>query len=133
QREEGEPGMDLTLTLDLDLQEYAAQRLGDESAAAVVMDIHTGELLVMASTPSFDPNAFNRGLSSAEWKDLISNPRAPLTNKAIAGQYPPGSTFKMITGLAALESGVITPEQRIFCPGFMALGNNRFHCWKKHG
>lgn len=132
-REEGEPGMELPLSLDLELQEYAAQRLGEESAAAVVMDIHSGELLVMASTPSFDPNAFNRGLSSTEWKDLISNPRAPLTNKAIAGQYAPGSTFKMMVALAALESGAITPEQRVFCPGFMALGNNRFHCWKKHG
>lgn len=132
-REDGQPGMDLPLTLDLELQQYAAQRLGEESAAAVVMDIHTGELVVMASTPSFDPNAFNRGLSSAEWKELISNPRAPLTNKAIAGQYAPGSTFKMMTALAGLESGAITPEQRVFCPGFMALGNNRFHCWKKHG
>ncbi len=132
-RDEGEPGMDLHLTLDVELQEYAAQRLGDESAAVVVMDIHTGELLVMASTPSYDPNAFNRGLTSAEWKDLISNPRAPLSNKAIAGQFAPGSTFKMLVALAALEAGTITPEQRVFCPGFMVLGNNRFHCWKKHG
>lgn len=132
-REEGLPGMDLPLTLDIELQEYAAQRLGEESAAVVVMDIHTGALLVMASNPSFDPNAFNRGLSSAEWKDLINNPRSPLTNKAIAGQYAPGSTYKMMVALAGLEFGAITPEQRVFCPGHMALGNMRFHCWKKGG
>ncbi len=132
-RDEGEAGADLRLSLDVNLQEFAAQRMGAESAATVVMDIHNGEVLVMASTPSFDPNAFNRGLTSVEWKDLVGNPRAPLTNKAIAGQYAPGSTFKMMVALAALENGTITPEQRVFCPGFMALGNNRFHCWKKHG
>ncbi len=132
-REDGLPGIDLPLTLDIELQEYAAQRLGEESAAVVVMDIHTGAVLVMACNPSFDPNAFNRGLSSAEWKDLINNPRSPLTNKAIAGQYAPGSTFKMMVALAGLEYGAITPEQRVFCPGHMALGNMRFHCWKKGG
>lgn len=132
-RAEGLPGMDLPLTLDIELQEYAAQRLGEESAAVVVMDIHTGALLVMASNPTFDPNAFNRGLSTTEWKELINNPRSPLTNKAIAGQYAPGSTFKMMVALAGLEFGAITPEQRVFCPGHMALGNMRFHCWKKGG
>lgn len=132
-RDDGEPGAELPLTIDLDLQEYAAQRLGEESAAVVVMDVHTGEVLVMASTPSFDPNAFNRGLRADEWKDLVANPRAPLTNKSIAGQYPPGSTFKMIVAMAGLEAGVITPEQRVFCPGHMSLGTARFHCWKKGG
>ncbi|MDR3437659.1 penicillin-binding protein 2 [Telmatospirillum sp.] len=132
-RDEGEPGIDLNLTIDLDLQQFAAQRLGAESAAAVVIDIHTGDILVMASTPSFDPNAFNRGLSSDEWRELSSNPRSPLTNKAIAGQYPPGSTFKLMTALAALESGTITADQRVLCPGQMSLGNITFHCWKKGG
>ncbi|HIJ38557.1 MAG TPA: penicillin-binding protein 2 [Rhodospirillaceae bacterium] len=132
-RDDGEPGLDLSLTIDLDLQQFAAQRLGQESAAAVVMDIHTGDLLVMASTPSFDPNAFNRGLSADEWKELSSNPRSPLTNKSIAGQYPPGSTFKLMTALAALESGSVTADQRVFCPGQMNLGSISFHCWKKGG
>lgn len=132
-RDEGEPGLDLHLTIDLELQQFAAQRLGNESAAAVVVDIHTGDVLVMASTPSFDPNAFNRGLSQDEWKDLSTNPRSPLTNKAIAGQYPPGSTFKIITSMAALESGIITPDMRVLCTGEMSLGNIRFHCWKKGG
>ena len=133
ERNEGEPGVDLTLTLDMRLQEYAAQRLGDESAACVVMDIHTGELLVMASTPSFDPNAFNRGLSTEEWKELSTNPRAPLQNKALSGTFAPGSTFKMIVAIAALEAGVVTADQRVFCPGHMQMGNIKFHCWKKGG
>jgi penicillin-binding protein 2 len=133
ERREGEPGVDLALTLDLRLQEYAAQRLGDESAAVVVLDIHTGETVVMASTPSFDPNAFNRGLTSAEWSDLVNNPHSPLTNKAIAGQFAPGSTFKLMVALAALESNAITPDQRVFCPGHIQLGNIKFHCWKKGG
>jgi penicillin-binding protein 2 len=133
ERNEGEPGVDLSLTLDMRLQEYAAQRLGDESAAAVVMDIHTGDVLVMASTPSFDPNAFNRGLTPEEWKDLSTNLRSPLQNKAIAGTFAPGSTFKLVTAMAALESGLVTPDQRVFCPGHMQLGNIRFHCWKKGG
>lgn len=133
ERNEGEPGVDLNLTLDMRLQEYAAQRLGEESAAAVVMDIHTGDVLVMASNPSFDPNAFNRGLTPEEWKDLSTNPRSPLQNKAIAGTFAPGSTFKLITAMAALESGTVTPDQRVFCPGHMQMGNIRFHCWKKGG
>lgn len=132
-RDEGQPGADLNLAIDVDLQRYAMDRLGDESAAAVMMDIHTGEVLVMASTPSFDPNAFNRGLTGDEWKDLTTNPRSPLTNKAIAGQYAPGSTFKLMTALAALESASITADTKVFCPGEMSLGNITFHCWKKGG
>lgn len=133
ERNEGEPGVNLTLTLDTRLQEYAAQRLGDESAACVVMDIHTGEVLVMASTPSFDPNAFNRGLTTEEWKTLSTNLRSPLQNKALSGTFAPGSTFKLVVALAALESGAVTPDQRVFCPGHMQLGSIKFHCWKKGG
>ncbi|RAU22283.1 penicillin-binding protein 2 [Paramagnetospirillum kuznetsovii] len=133
ERKEGEPGVDLNLSLDVKLQEYAAQRLGDESAAVVVMDIHTGDVIVMASTPSFDPNSFNRGLTSEEWKELSTNPRSPLSNKAIAGQFAPGSTFKLVTALAALESRDITPEMRVFCSGHTQLGSIKFHCWKKEG
>ncbi|KAF0117259.1 MAG: penicillin-binding protein 2 [Rhodospirillaceae bacterium] len=132
-RREGEPGNDVHLTLDIRLQRFAAGRLGEESAAVVVMNILTGEVIVLASTPSFDPNRFSRGLSTTEWKTLNSHPRLPLTNKAIAGQYAPGSTFKMMVALAALESGVITPEVRVYCPGHLSLGNTRFHCWKKGG
>jgi len=133
QRTEGDPGQDLTLTIDLNLQQFAAQRLGGESASVVVMDIYSGEILVMASTPSFDPNAFNRGLTTEEWKDLITNPRSPLTNKAVSGQYPPGSTFKTMVALAALESGAITKEHSVDCQGKMKLGNFTWYCDKRHG
>lgn len=133
ERKEGEAGTDLMLTLDERLQRYASERLGAESAASVVMDIHTGEVLVMASTPSYDPNAFNRGLSQREWNALSGDPRAPMTNKAISGQYSPGSTFKMIVAMAALEQGAITPDQTIYCNGHTDLGSRRFHCWEKRG
>lgn len=132
-REDGEPGADLRLTLDIRLQKIAAQALGDQSGTVVVMDCMTGEVLAMASQPGYDPNAFNRGLSNEEWKTLISNPKSPLSNKPIAGQYAPGSTFKMLVAMAAYEAGVIKPEQTVFCPGFMTLGNSRFHCWKRGG
>jgi penicillin-binding protein 2 len=132
-RDDGEPGVDLNLTIDIELQRFAAQRLGDESAAVVVMDIHTGEVLVMASTPSFDPNAFNRGLLAEEWKDLTTNPRSPLTNKAIAGQYAPGSTFKTMVSLAALESGILTKDHTVVCGGRLYLGNQTRYCDKVHG
>jgi penicillin-binding protein 2 len=133
ERKEGEPGVDLALTLDMRLQEYAAQRLGDESASVVVMDIHSGDVIVMASTPSYDPNAFNRGLTPDEWKELVNNPRAPLQNKAISGTFAPGSTFKLVVALAALEAGVVTPDQAVFCSGHTQLGSYKFHCWKKGG
>ena len=132
-RKEGEPGAEISLTIDMGLQKMASQRMADESAAAVVLDVHNGDVLAMVSTPSFDPNLFNTGLSAVQWKGLVNNPRAPLINKTIAGRYSPGSTFKMCVLLAALEKGVITPSSRIFCTGFLELGDARFHCWKKHG
>ncbi len=133
ERREGQPGAKLTLTLDVRLQEFASQRLGEEAAAAVVMDIHTGAVLVLASTPSFDSNAFTRGFSNEEWTALSQDPRAPLHHKAIAGAFAPGSTFKIVVALAALDGGAITPDLRVFCPGHMQLGNLKFHCWKKGG
>jgi len=132
-RQEGQPGSEVRLTIDLNLQNYIAKRLGNESATVVVMDVHTGEILALVSSPSYDPNSFNTGLSQAEWESLISNPKAPLTNKAIAGQYAPGSTFKPAVALAALEKGVVTPETKIHCSGSTKLGNAEFHCWKKGG
>jgi penicillin-binding protein 2 len=132
-RQGGEPGRDISLTLDLDLQTFAAERIADESAAVVVMDVQTGDVLAIASTPSFDPNAFNSGLSTADWNALVNNARSPLTNKAIAGQYAPGSTFKMIVALAALENGVASPEQTVFCNGKYEFGDGTFHCWKRWG
>jgi penicillin-binding protein 2 len=132
-RKEGQPGSDIALTVDLDLQRLAVDRLQGESGAAVVLDVHTGDVLAMASTPAYDPNAFNRGLSNTEWKALISNPKAPLTNKAVAGTYAPGSTFKIAVALAALEKGAITPDTHFRCHGHLSLGDARFHCWKRGG
>lgn len=132
-REEGTPGADIRLTLDIALQTLATERLGEESAAAVVVDVETGEILTLVSTPGFDPENFSRGLDDATWKSLTSNPRAPLTNKAIAGQYAPGSTIKAIVALAAMEAGVASPDHRVFCTGDVELGTAKFHCWKKGG
>jgi len=132
-RQEGTPGQDLGLTIDLGLQNSVLARLGDESASAVVMDVRNGEVLAMTTNPSFDPSLFNSGVSQAQWVEWTSNRRAPLINKAAAGLYPPGSTFKMVVAMAALEAKVMTPADRITCPGFLDLGNTRFHCWSKHG
>ena len=132
-RNEGEPGQDLALTIDANLQNAAAERLAkEESAAAVLMDVNDGGVLVLASHPSYDPHEFARGISGASWRALLNNHRAPLTNKTVSGQYAPGSTYKMVVALAALELG-IAPEMRVGCPGHMDLGDNRFHCWKKGG
>lgn len=133
-RQEGQPGDDLMLTIDLDVQNVAVQLLRDKlSAAAVVVDLHTGGLIAMASVPGYDPNAFNVGLTSAEWRAITHDPYSPLTNKAISGTYAPGSTFKPVVALAALESKVMTADTRVFCRGWVELGNTRFHCWKRGG
>lgn len=132
-REEGKPGDELVLTIDGGLQTFVHQRLmGEQSASAVVMDVENGDVLALASVPSYDPNAFNVGLTTKQWNDLVNDPLHPLNNKAIAGQYAPGSTFKMMVALAALKAG-IRPDHREFCPGHMTLGRSRFHCWKRHG
>lgn len=132
-RDEGQPGANQVLTVDLGLQRYAYERLQGQSGAIVVMDVHNGDVLALVSTPGFDPNAFARGLTQAEWQDLLNNPLGPLNNKAISGQYPPGSTFKMITAIAGLETGQVTPDTRIYCPGSVELGDTRFHCWLRGG
>jgi len=132
-REEGTPGKDLVLTVDSQLQTYVQQRLSAEKSASVVlMDIATGGVLALGSVPSFDPSAFNLGISSAHWRNLLNDPLHPLTNKATAGLYNPGSTYKMVVALAALEAG-IDPAQEVYCPGHYKLGNARFHCWKRYG
>ena len=133
ERKEGNPGADVVLTIDERLQRFSAERLDTESAAVVLMAIHTGDLLAMVSNPSFDANAFARGLTNEEWQELSTNDRKPLINKAIAGQFAPGSTFKTVVSLAALEHGVIAPDQTVHCNGRYSLGRYVKHCHKVHG
>ncbi len=130
---DGIPGKDIELTLDARLQKKAYDLFGEESGAAVVLDVHTGEILTFVSAPSFDPNLMTKGLNNEQWQALVSNERNPLSDKAISGLYSPGSTFKMVVALAALEAGIIKPDTRSFCAGKMFLGNHAFHCWKKVG
>jgi penicillin-binding protein 2 len=132
-RQEGTAGSGLRMTLDARLQNFLIARLGAESAAAVAIDVQTGDLLAIGSTPTFDPNLFVRGISSVDYKALTENDHRPLADKTVQGTYPPGSTFKMVTALAALEAGVITPEETVYCPGFTQLGDRKFHCWRRGG
>jgi len=133
-RTEGQPGSNALLTIDLDLQRFAAERLKEhQSGSVVVMDVITGDVIVMASTPGFDPNVFARGITQGEWRELLESPERPLNNKSIAGVYPPGSTYKVVTALAALESKAIDPWTVLPCAGFLTLGDIKFHCWLKGG
>ncbi len=132
-RQPGDPGAEVGLTLDASLQQIAMDRLGEESASAVMLDCRNGEVLAMASSPSFDPGLFDTGLSEAQWRAWTSDERAPLIDKAAVGVYAPGSTFKMAVALAALSAGVMTPTQQFFCPGYFVLGKTRFYCWKRGG
>jgi penicillin-binding protein 2 len=132
-RTEGTAGSNLQLTVDEGLQNFVQARLEGESASVVVMDVQTGDLLAIVSAPSFDPNKFVRGITVADYGELTGNKYRPLANKSVQGLYPPGSTFKMVTALAALEAGVIGPQDTVWCPGYLASGNRRFHCWKRGG
>ena len=127
------PGKDLSLTVDADLQKITIDRFGEESGAAVVMDVMSGDILAFVSTPAFDPNDFVNGISQSDYDLLRNNDRSPLYHKAYDGTYPPGSTFKMIVGIAALESGVTTPDERVTCNGQYKFGNNTWHCWRRNG
>ena len=132
-RKPPDSGGDLQLTVDAALQRFAIHRMGDESASAVVIDVRNGDVLCAASAPSFDPNLFVRGISGADYKVLTEDDHRPLATKTVQGAYPPGSTFKMLVALAGLEAGVIGPGNTAYCPGYLQLGNRRFHCWKRGG
>lgn len=132
-REEGLKGKDLRLTIDADVQNFVQARLGTESAACVVMDVNNGDIVAAVSSPSFDPNLFVRGISSADYTALTEHDHRPLANKVVQGAYPPGSTFKMVTALAALEAGAIDENTTVRCPGYMEVGGIRFNCWKRGG
>jgi penicillin-binding protein 2 len=133
EREEGTPGADIRLTINADLQNFVQARLGDESAAVVVVDVTNGDILCCVSSPSFDPNLFVRGISHTEYASLTENDHRPLANKSVSGAYPPGSTFKMVTGLAALTAGSIDEGYKVRCPGYLEFGGRRFHCWSRGG
>ncbi|HWL59124.1 MAG TPA: penicillin-binding protein 2 [Paracoccus sp. (in: a-proteobacteria)] len=132
-RQEGQQGATVQTTMDAHLQNFAAQRLGSESAAAVVIDVTNGDIVAMCSSPVFDPNKFVRGISSADYRELMQHDHRPLADKTVQGAYPPGSTFKMVTMLAGLEAGVINPGSRFFCPGYITVAGRRFHCWSRGG
>lgn len=132
-REPGDAGADLQLTIDAKLQNYLQARLAGESASAVVIDCETGDLRAIGSSPSFDPNLFVRGISVSDWKALNADKYRPLAAKAVQDAYPPGSTFKIVTGLAALEAGELDPEETVWCPGHLDVSGTRFHCWRAGG
>lgn len=125
-------GSNLELSIDIDLQKKAYDLMKDVSGSLVLMDVESGEILAISSTPSFDPNLMVQGIESDEWNKLITNPYKPLINKPIVNLYPPGSTFKPIVALAALENG-FDPKQKIKCKGHIKLGKRRYHCWKSEG
>jgi penicillin-binding protein 2 len=132
-KDPGEPGEDVYLTIDRQVQALADQKLGGESAAMVVMDVHNGDVIAMSSTPGFDPNWFNVGLSNAQWHDLTTNDHKPLLNKVTSAIYPPGSPFKTAVALAAIEAGIATPSYRVTCTGVYNFGGHAFHCWQHRG
>jgi penicillin-binding protein 2 len=130
----GKPGQDAVTSLDMVMQEFVTRRCSaEQSVACVLLDAVTGDVLALVSSPSFDPVPFSMGLTSAMWQELSNDPRKPLSNKAIAGAYPPGSTFKPVVAAAALTSGVLTPETSFTCPGYLKFGNVTFHCWRHGG
>ena len=133
-----ESGNNLILTLDVKIQEEL-EKLMTETAeqnmngSVVVMKVQTGEIIAITSKPSFDPNKFAAGISPKNWRDLVTDEWHPLQNRSIHGQYPPGSTYKIVTAIAGLGEGVIKPDTSIFCPGHFKLGRGRYRCWKKSG
>ncbi|MCA8881660.1 MAG: penicillin-binding protein 2 [Rhodobacteraceae bacterium] len=132
-RTEGTAGSNLQLSVDAGLQNFAEARLTGESAAVVVTDVNSGDIMAIVSAPSFDPNMFVRGISGPDYRALTGNKYRPLANKTVQGVYPPGSTFKLVTALAALDAGVISAEDTVYCPGYVTAGGRRFHCWKHGG
>jgi len=128
-----EPGHNVYLTIDYELQQMAESLLGDQNGAVVAMDPDSGEVLAMASSPGFNQNHFVDGMSNKEWHSLTANPEQPMMNKAVQGEYPPASTYKIVTAMAALEAGAVNKEEEIYCPGHYQYGNRLYHCWKEIG
>ena len=133
ERKEGSKGANLKLTLDTNLQAYVRARLGTESASVVVLDCKSGEILAICSSPAYDPNKFVRGISFNDYGILRDDNHRPLASKTVQDAYPPGSTFKMVTVLAALEAGIIDHREKIRCNGHVEVSSRKFHCWKRDG
>ncbi len=127
------PGHNIHLTIDHDLQKTTEELLKDKVGAAVALSVDTGEILALASSPAFDQNVFVNGLSQDIWDGLISNPFRPMENKVIQGEYPPASTYKIVTALAGLQEGVIDENTTFFCPGYYRFGDRTFRCWRRGG
>jgi penicillin-binding protein 2 len=127
------PGMNVYLTIDHRLQEKTEALMHETAGAAVAMNPNTGEILAMVSSPSFDQNDFVSGMTYDHWEALISNPDHPMENKAIQGEYPPASTYKIVTAIAGLEEGVIDENTTFHCPGYLSFGNRVYRCWKRGG
>ena len=130
---QGQAGKDYKTTLDLEVQKYTAEILGDKAASVCVMDIYNGDIISLVSSPSYDPNTFVHGVDRDYWNSLISNDRKPLTNKALSGLYPPGSTVKTLVALSALENKIVSPLKSVKCTGKIEMYGEKFHCWKKKG
>ncbi|MBI2026572.1 MAG: penicillin-binding protein 2 [Deltaproteobacteria bacterium] len=127
------PGNNITLTIDQDLQNEAYKSLEGNMGSVVALNPSTGEVLAMISRPSFDPTIFSRGISPDQWDELRNDPFKPLKNKSFQEHYPPGSTYKVITGISALETGKVTPSVKYRCPGFFSYMRGLYRCWKKEG
>ncbi len=132
-RKPAEPGYNVCLTIDKDLQMAAEKALNKRAGAIVAMDPRSGEILAMASSPAFDPNDFAKRMDRRGWERLVSNPQFPLQNRATSGQYPPGSIFKVVVALAGLEEGIIDPHEEVFCGGSYRFQGRLYRCWKEKG
>jgi len=130
---QGSAGKNFKTTIDLEVQQFANEVIKGKSGSICVMDIYTGDIIAMVSSPTFDPNKFVLGISSKEWKELLDNSKKPLLNKSISGLYPPGSTIKPIVALSALENDVISPKLIVQCKGKTELHGQTYHCWKDKG
>ena len=130
---EGEKGKNITLTLDTEVQKLSNELLAEKSGSISVMNIYTGEIIAMHSSPSFNPNLFLYGISTKDWKEIREDPLKPLLNKTVSGLYSPGSTIKPLVALSALENDVISPNQKVRCTGKMEMYGHKYHCWKEKG
>ena len=131
--DKGQAGQNFKTTLDLDVQEFAAKTIENLAASVCVMDIYNGDVITMVSSPTYDPNAFVHGIDKKSWKYLLDHRDKPLTNKSIAGLYPPGSTIKTIVALSALENDIANTKSNVYCKGAIDFYGEKFHCWKKKG